>query len=210
MEINSYLIVGLGNPGEKYDRTRHNIGFMVVDHILEAWGRGGRFANNARIGGEVEKVERASKTLWLLKPQSFMNRSGVPVQAASRFYRVPHQNILVVCDDVNLPFGTVRIRAEGSGGGHNGLKSIQDALGGTDYPRMRLGVGGGVAGRDLSGWVLARFPESDMAKMPELLGHCAQAVEVWLSRGIEVSMSLYNKNLFAAAEKNAKKQGASE
>src|SRR5919202_2940090 len=131
------VVVGLGNPGSRYQGTRHNVGFIVIDRLAES-PRAGRF--QSRFQAQVaELLEDAHKVL-LVKPETFMNLSGRSVRGVLDFYQVPPEDLLVICDDVNLPLGKLRVRARGSHGGHNGLRDIQSHLGTTDYPRLRIGV----------------------------------------------------------------------
>jgi PTH1 family peptidyl-tRNA hydrolase len=182
------LVVGLGNPGRRYLGTRHNVGFAVVDLLAES-PHSGRFQE--RFGGVVsETLEHGTKIL-LVKPSTFMNRSGSCVRQLVDFYRLPLDELLVVCDDVNLPIGTLRLRKRGSAGGHNGLKDIQAHLGTLEYARLRVGVGSAQQG-EMIDHVLGRFGPADRAIMDDAIGLAAQAVLVWIERGAEECMNLYN------------------
>ena len=196
------LLVGLGNPGTQYNRTRHNIGFMFLDSLDQHWQRGGTggFTNHGRVKGEVAIHQRMSRKIVLLKPMSYMNLSGGPVQTTAHFYKIPVTHLIVVCDDVNLPFGTIRIRNKGGAGGHNGLKSIESSLGTQEYVRMRLGVGGGQPGRDLSGHVLGDFRGEDMDRLEPFLVQARRAVESMLRRGVSIAMSQFNGNIFEESD----------
>lgn len=194
---NAYLIVGLGNPGREYDATRHNIGFLAVDRLAERWNVR---SFGSKFGGLVAlTVKRGARTI-LLKPQSYMNLSGGPVQQTAHFYKVEPENVVVVCDDVNLPFGEVRIRAKGGPGGHNGLKSIGQTLGTDAYVRVRLGVGGGTPGRDLTGHVLGRFSSGESKDLGTILDRCGDAIETMLERDVQVAMSQFNGSALESKE----------
>lgn len=194
---NAYLIVGLGNPGKEYEATRHNIGFLAVDLLHERW-RGSSWST--KFNGQLASAQKGKAKVWLLKPQSYMNLSGGPVQQTSHFYRVAPEKVVVVCDDVNLPFGEVRIRAKGGAGGHNGLKSIQQSLGTDGYVRIRLGVGGGTPGRDLTGHVLGRFASAERGDLDRILDRCAGAVETMMDRDLNVAMSQFNGSALGTKE----------
>ncbi|MBI4861950.1 MAG: aminoacyl-tRNA hydrolase [Candidatus Riflebacteria bacterium] len=187
----TFLIVGLGNPGRAYEATRHNVGFLVIDHLLPRWGVAGS-PFRSKFGGEVAQVRRSGRSLLLLKPMGYMNLSGGPTSQVAQYYQVTQDRLVVICDDVNLPFGTLRIRAGGGPGGHNGLASIKEALGGDRFPRMRIGVGGGEPGRDLTGYVLGHFRPDEQRELPRVLERCALAIETMLDRSLEVAMSQYN------------------
>ncbi len=133
------LIVGLGNPGPEYDATRHNVGFWLVDTVVADQGQ--RFSREPKFRGDVAKIVLAGKTVWLLKPATFMNRSGEAVAALASFYKISPENILIVHDDLDLPAGAVRLKKGGGHGGHNGLRSLIECLGSADFMRLRLGIG---------------------------------------------------------------------
>lgn len=181
------IVVGLGNPGKRYDGTRHNVGFAVVDS-LAASPRAGRF--QTRFQAQVcELVEDDGKIL-LVKPETFMNLSGRCVREAMDFYQSPLTDLLVVCDDMNLPLGKLRVRAKGSHGGHNGLRDIQNHLGTTEYARLRLGVD--APRNDAIDHVLGRFSAAERKVIDDAVALAAQAVAVWASRGVETCMNQYN------------------
>jgi PTH1 family peptidyl-tRNA hydrolase len=184
--------VGLGNPGPEYDETRHNAGFRLADHLVARW----RFGAYRR-GERARQVEglRDGQTVRVLKPQTYMNRSGAalaPLRALSGFN--PATDLLVLVDDVALPLGKFRLRGAGSAGGHNGLKSIEGALQRQDYARLRIGVGPAPAGDDdLADFVLDAFTAEERAALNALLDPMAEAVECWLSEGIERAMNRFNR-----------------
>jgi PTH1 family peptidyl-tRNA hydrolase len=181
------IIVGLGNPGPRYAGTRHNVGFDVIDLLAQS-PKAGRF--RSQFQAEVAELREDSDKILLVKPDTFMNLSGQPVRQIVDFYQLPLADLLVVCDDVNLPLGRLRVRARGSAGGHNGLKDLQQHLGTTEYARLRIGVGG--PREDLVDHVLGRFSPSEQAVMADALVLAAQAVMVWLTQGIEACMNQYN------------------
>lgn len=188
----SALVVGLGNPGREYGTTRHNVGYRVVDLLAEKWGvRLGRSRFQGRLGlGEV-----GGRRVALLHPTTFMNRSGEAVAAAARFYRIPPERILVVADDVNLELGRLRVRRAGSAGGHHGLESVIERLGSSDFPRVRVGVGTPEAAIDRVAYVLGRFRPEEIAPLTLALRRAAEAVEVWLTEGVEAAANRFNAPL---------------
>jgi len=189
------VIVGLGNPGRQYHGTRHNVGFAVVDLLVES-PHASRF--QGRFQAQVaELVEDALKVL-LVKPETYMNLSGRSVRQLLDFYQLPLEDLLVVCDDINLPLGKLRARARGTHGGHNGLRDIQNHLGTTEYARLRLGVGAPPEDEAVD-HVLGRFRPSERDVIDEAIRTAAQAVIVWAHRGIDACMNEFN----AGSEKKA-------
>ncbi len=182
------VVVGLGNPGGKYAGTRHNVGFMVLDYLAEG-PRAGRF--QSRFNAQVAELLEDPHKVLLVKPETFMNLSGRCVRQVLDFYQVEPADLLVVSDDINLPLGKLRARARGTHGGHNGLRDIQNHLGTTDYPRLRIGVGA-PAGDDAVDHVLGRFRPAERAVMEEVIPAAAQAVLVWVHQGIEACMNQFN------------------
>jgi peptidyl-tRNA hydrolase, PTH1 family len=184
--------VGLGNPGPEYDETRHNAGFRLADHLVARW-RLGPFKRGDR--ARQAEGTREGHTVRVLKPQTYMNRSGAALaslRALSGFD--PATDLLVLVDDVALPVGKFRLRGAGSAGGHNGLKSIEGALQRQDYARLRIGVGPPPAGLDdLADFVLGRFEPEEWREIETLLDPMADAVECWLDEGIERAMSGFNR-----------------
>ena len=204
------LIVGLGNPGKEYAGTRHNVGFEVVDRTAARLGLtsgAGEFDRLARkrfngltLDGATSLPGGGSEKVLLLKPLTYMNLSGQSVQAAMAFYQLAPADILVVLDDLALPCGKIRLRANGSSGGHNGLKDIERALASSDYPRLRLGIDPPpqrVPGKD---YVLGRFSEAQRALLEPALDRAAHAVLAWIETGIQAAMNRFNAE--ASGEKN--------
>ncbi|GBC93056.1 Peptidyl-tRNA hydrolase [bacterium HR15] len=183
-------IIGLGNPGEAYAGTRHNVGFWVVSLLAKRHSIPlNRHRYNARYGqGEIKGVP-----VLLVQPMTFMNRSGEAVRPLLQAYQLTPQQMLVVYDDMALPLGTLRLRPRGSSGGHNGMRSIIAALGTEDFPRLRLGIGAPPQGVDPADYVLSPFEEAEKPLMRRLLEHAADACEAWLTEPIEQVMSRYNR-----------------
>lgn len=182
------LVVGLGNPGSKYELTRHNIGFEVIDH-LAIGGSGATFSR--KFDGLIAEAQIDYQRVLLLKPQTFMNLSGRSVGQALRFYKIELTDLLVVCDDLNLPLGKLRIRGGGSDGGQKGLRDITAQVGMESYARLRVGIGQrGEA--DAVDFVLSRFRSVERPVMEDALILASQAVAVWVSKGLADSMNGFN------------------
>jgi PTH1 family peptidyl-tRNA hydrolase len=185
------LIVGLGNPGREYRETRHNVGFMVVEEIAR------RYALTwSQAPSQVPDVMIAKRygtdPLMLAKPLTFMNLSGNAVAGLSQYFDVAPDDLLVVIDEAALPFGKLRARARGSAGGHNGLKSVIERLGTTEFPRLRLGVGRGDGRRELADHVLSIFERSERAELESFIIRAADAAEMFVAEGIGKVMNTYN------------------
>jgi PTH1 family peptidyl-tRNA hydrolase len=186
-------VLGLGNPGPDYEETRHNAGFLLADRLAERWGFD-PFRREGRI--RVTRDMRAGQEVHLIKPQTYMNRSGAalaPLRALPDFSAA--RDLLVLVDDVALDVGRFRLRGSGSAGGHNGLKSIETVLGEQDYARLRIGVGPRpFSGEELADYVLDRFNEAEREAIEQLLDPMVEAVDCWLEEGIERAMSRFNKS----------------
>jgi PTH1 family peptidyl-tRNA hydrolase len=184
------LVIGLGNPGRRYAGTRHNVGFDVLDLVAERhrleW-------ESAPADGLIAKWRTVS--VLLAKPLTFMNLSGEAIAGLCRYYRVALPDVLIVCDDVNLPLGRLRARATGTEGGHNGLKSVAQHLGSNDYARLRIGVGRGDMRRELSDHVLGKFEPEEQTGVRSAIDRSAEAVEAWVSHGLAYVMNTYNRAL---------------
>jgi PTH1 family peptidyl-tRNA hydrolase len=185
------LIVGLGNPGKEYRETRHNVGFRVADEIAKRHGLTLAMAPSQVPDAFIAKKFGADPFL-IGKPLTFMNRSGDAVAALAYYYDIVPADLLVVVDEVALPFGRLRARARGSAGGHNGLKSVIERLGTTEFPRLRLGVGRGDTRRDLADHVLSKFEADERSALEELITRAADAAEMFAAEGIEKVMNAYN------------------
>jgi peptidyl-tRNA hydrolase, PTH1 family len=181
------VVVGLGNPGARYQRTRHNVGFDVVDS-LAASPHAGRF--QSRFQAQVAEVLEDGEKLLLVKPETFMNLSGRCVRQVVDFFQVAAIDLLVVCDDISLPLGKLRIRAKGTHGGHNGLRDIQNHLGGVEYARLRIGVD--APRDDAVDHVLGRFRPAERTAIDDAVALAAQAVMFWAHQGVEAAMNKYN------------------
>jgi PTH1 family peptidyl-tRNA hydrolase len=191
------LIVGLGNPGREYRETRHNVGFMVVDEIARrhniGWGAGPSQIAETLVGKRF-----GPEPLMLAKPLTYMNLSGDVVAGLARYFDIAHDDLFVVVDEAALPFGKLRARARGSAGGHNGLKSVIERLGSTDFPRLRLGVGRGDGRRDLADHVLAKFEKGEQPDLETLITKAADAAEMFAAEGIARVMNVYNPDAKAS------------
>jgi PTH1 family peptidyl-tRNA hydrolase len=184
-----YLITGLGNPGREYRETRHNIGFMLVDHLAQRLGVSfSRMESKAL----VTKGEYQGRRLVLAKPQTYMNLSGSAVGSLVRFYKVPITNLLVAYDDVDLPLGTIRLRAEGGSAGQKGMASIIERLGTQEFPRLRLGIGRPPGRMDGAAYVLQPFKKDQVDLLPVILERAVEAALVFVTSGLETAMNQYN------------------
>jgi PTH1 family peptidyl-tRNA hydrolase len=184
-----YMVAGLGNPGDRYRRTRHNLGFRVVEAIASA--RGARWSAPARKRRSA-RCRMAGHDVGLFEPLTFMNLSGDALAPAVRAESIPLDRLLVICDDIALPLGQIRLRRAGSDGGHNGLRSIIEQLGNTAFPRLRMGIGPVPPRVDPAEFVLAEFlPEEDDA-VAEMIQAASACVEAWIVDGVERAMGRFN------------------
>jgi PTH1 family peptidyl-tRNA hydrolase len=184
------IVVGLGNPGRRYQGTRHNIGFAVADEVAR---RQQAEFEHGRSSALTARRGRGPESLLIVKPLTMMNLSGESVGGLAGFYKVEPAAILVVADDVNLPLGRLRLRARGTAGGHNGFRSIIERLGTGEFPRLRVGVGRGDPRRDLADHVLARFDDDEREEVERAIARAADAVDTFLAEGIEAAMNRYNR-----------------
>jgi PTH1 family peptidyl-tRNA hydrolase len=188
---NLHLIVGLGNPGAKYVRTRHNVGFRLVEELAGRWRAAWKLEK--KFQASVVTAERNGRTVLLGRPQTFMNASGEAVGALTAFYRVPLNRLLVAVDDADLPLGELRLRVRGSSGGHHGLESIEQHVGSREFARLRIGIGRTADGRrEITGHVLAPFETAESALVEQVLTAAAAQAECWLDNGIEMAMNRFN------------------
>ena len=188
---NRYLIVGLGNPGAEYAGTRHNAGFMVVERLAGRWRA--KWALDDKFMSRLAKVERDGRRLMLGQPQTYMNQSGEAVGKLTKYFRIPLERLLAVVDDADLPLGEIRLRRQGSSGGHHGLKSIEQHLGSREYARLRVGIGRAPgAAREITDHVLGRFTAEESALLKKVLDRAADQIECWLKDGIAKAMSQFN------------------
>ncbi len=186
----SWLVVFLGNPGTKYEMTRHNAGFMAGDSMAKAQGAA---INRSRFKALTGTCDIGGETVMLMKPQTFMNLSGEAVAQAVSFYKLAPDHVIVVSDEVALPIGKLRIRTKGSAGGHNGLKNIIALLGTDQFPRIRIGVGAAPhPDYDMADWVLSSFKGKDAEDILAAAARAAEAVECYITKGADRAMNLYN------------------
>ena len=186
----TYLIVGLGNPGKGYADTRHNVGFMVLDRLAKRQGAG--WEVNKKFEAHLAKARQESNTVFLCKPQGYMNLSGQSVVPLAKFYQIPFGQIMVVVDDLDLPLGAIRMRPGGGTGGHRGLDSIQGLLGKDEFARLRLGIGRPEPDRDVSGFVLGKFAEAETGLLERVLETAADQLACWMLQGTQQAMNNYN------------------
>ena len=187
----THLVVGLGNPGDKYKITRHNMGFMYMDHLCEKYGV---TVNRSKFSALVGEANIAGKRALLMKPQTFMNASGEAVQAAADFYKIPLENIIVICDDINLSVGGMRVRAKGSDGGQRGVRDIIRIMGADTFPRIRIGVGAKPnPDYDLADWVLSNFTADELKVVRSLFPIAADGLEQLLLGDVDKAMQICNR-----------------
>jgi len=185
-----YIVAGLGNPGKEYEETRHNAGFLAVDFVAEQLGVK---INRAKYDSLCAETKIGDKNVLLMKPQTYMNRSGTAISAAADFYKIPPQNILVLCDDITQNPGKIRIRRSGSAGGHNGLKNIIEYGGSDKFPRIRIGVGAKPSPEyDLADWVTGKIPAEDKKAIAARFADIEKAIPLILSGDFDRAMCLYN------------------
>ena len=189
--MEGYLIIGLGNPGKAYENTRHNVGFQIVKALAARHGILLR-PSLVRAKGSIGKGEIREIKTHLLLPLTYMNESGAAVRKSMDYYKIPLEQLIVVTDDVDLPFGGIRIRPGGGCGGHNGLRSIESYLGTQEYARMRVGVGGRST-EELADYVLDQFTNEEQRVLPEIVDRAIQGIESWLCEGVETAMQKTNR-----------------
>ena len=184
------MIVGLGNPGRRYARNRHNVGYNCLDRLACAHELG---FDKRQVKARLALGQIAGRAVILIKPQTFMNESGRAVATLSRFYRVPMDRLLVILDELDLPVGSVRLRPIGGSGGHKGMRSIIAQLGGQDFPRVRVGIGRPPGRMDPADYVLQDFADPERLLVEEVYDWVVRAVECWLADGIEIAMTRFNR-----------------
>ncbi len=187
---NVFLIVGLGNPGADYAKTRHNAGFLLVEKLAAQWRCG--WANERKFEARVARAERGGRMVLLAEPQTFMNLSGESVGALMRFYQLPPERLLVVVDDADLPLGEIRLRPGGGTGGHHGLESVMQHVGSREYARLRIGIGRKDEARQITGHVLGKFSATEAALLEKVLDRAGGQMECWLDAGLQKAMSQFN------------------
>lgn len=185
----TFMIIGLGNPGRQYEKTRHNAGFMAVDRVARELN--GRFKKGRGLY-EICDGRLNDHMVFLAKPLTFMNNSGTAAADLVRYYQIEFTHLLVIVDEIELPLGRIRLRRSGSAGGHNGLASIIRHLNTTDFARLRIGIGTEFAKRDMVDFVLSRFSKNEQEELDAVLDKCVQAVLTFIGDGIDKAMNLYN------------------
>jgi PTH1 family peptidyl-tRNA hydrolase len=185
-----HLIVGLGNPGAEYAKTRHNAGFLLVEKLAAQWKAG--WNSERKFAAKMAKAECGGKKVLLCEPQTFMNLSGEAVAAVKQFYQMPLESVLVVVDDADLPLGEIRLRPGGGSGGHHGLDSVAQHLGSKEYARLRIGIGRQNEARQITGHVLGKFGAEENALLEKVLERAASQVECWLASGLQKAMNQFN------------------
>ncbi len=188
-----YIIVGLGNPGKKYEATRHNVGFMTIDTLAEKLNIK---VNKIKFKGLLGEGRIAEEKVILLKPQTFMNNSGESIVEILNFYKLKPENLYVIADDIDIEFAQIKIKKNGSAGTHNGLKSIVNLTGSKDFARFKVGVGKKHPNEDLASFVLSNFPAKDKKHIEGAIEACADAVIESVTSGIDKAMNNYNNNIY--------------
>ncbi len=199
-----HLIVGLGNPGSEYARTRHNAGFAVLERLAER--RRGKWRLEKKFNALLARVEGPQGKTLLCQPQTYMNSSGEAVRALVDYFQVPQDSLLVVVDDADLPLGELRLRPGGSSGGHHGLESIEQHLCSREYPRLRIGIGRRDGAREITDYVLGRFDSTERPLADKVLNRATDQAEAWLDAGIEKAMSQFNGVVINQDSANERKE----
>jgi PTH1 family peptidyl-tRNA hydrolase len=201
---NLHLIVGLGNPGAEYARTRHNAGFLLVEKLAERWRA--NWTYEKKFNARLARAERNGARVLLCEPQTYMNSSGEAIGPLVAFYRVSLGRVVVIVDDVDLPLGEIRMRPGGSSGGHHGLESIERHLGSRAWCRLRIGIGRTQGAREITDYVLGRFSPAEVVAADQVLAVASDQMECWLSAGIQKAMSQFNGNLIDRDSTNESKE----
>jgi len=183
------LVVGLGNPGRRYEATRHNVGYIVVGELAKKYSASGL---KARFQGETAEADLNGEKALLLTPTTYMNLSGASVLAARDFYKIPQEDILIVCDDLNLPLAKLRVRAAGSAGGQKGLEDIIRRLGTDEFARLRIGIGAPPEGWSWPDFVLSKFTQEETPAMEQAVAQAVEAIAAWAREGVQTCMNRYN------------------
>lgn len=193
-----YLIVGLGNPGSEYARTRHNAGFLLAERLAARWNA--VWSYEKRFNVRLASARQEKGKVLLCQPQTYMNSSGQAVAALVAFYRVPVARMLIAVDDADLPLGEIRLRPGGSSGGHHGLESMEQHLGTRDYARQRIGIGRQSGAREITNYVLGRFASTEAGLVDKVLSVASDQAQCWLDAGIQKAMSQFNGVVEDSAE----------
>jgi PTH1 family peptidyl-tRNA hydrolase len=186
-----HLVVGLGNPGREYEGNRHNVGFRIVDQLAASGGAS--VAWQSKFGAEFHKGQLAGREVLLCKPMQFMNVSGQPVASVAGFFKIPPADTIVAYDDLDLPFGRLKLALGGGAGGHNGVRSLISSLGSPDFVRVRLGIGRPPANWKGADYVLSDFTRAEQAQLPELVATAAEAIREIVTNGLPAAMNKFNK-----------------
>jgi PTH1 family peptidyl-tRNA hydrolase len=194
-----HLIVGLGNPGAEYETTRHNAGFLLVEKLAARWKA--YWTEERKFNARIAKAERNGKRVLLCQPQTFMNLSGETVGALVNFYQLPLTQLMVAVDDADLPFGEIRLRPDGSSGGHHGLESVEQHLASRGFARLRIGIGRQDGAREITNHVLGRFDAGESALLEKVLSRASEQIECGLDGGIERAMNQFNGVVDSTNEK---------
>jgi PTH1 family peptidyl-tRNA hydrolase len=199
---NTFLIVGLGNPGAEYAKTRHNAGFLLVEKLAAKWKCD--WTTEKKFRARIAKAERNGKKVLLCEPQTFMNLSGEAVGALKDFYQLPLAQILIAVDDADLPLGEIRLRKSGGSGGHHGIESIEQHLASREFARLKIGIGRKDDLREITSHVLGKFDSAENGLLEKILERASNQVEAWLEAGIEKAMSQFNGVVDSKNEENKK------
>jgi PTH1 family peptidyl-tRNA hydrolase len=199
---NTFLIVGLGNPGAEYANTRHNAGFLLVEKLAAKWKCG--WTTEKKFRARIAKAERNGKKVLLCEPQTFMNLSGETVGALKDFYQLPLAQILIAVDDADLPLGEIRLRKSGGSGGHHGIESIEQHLASREFARLKIGIGRKDDLREITSHVLGKFDSAENELLEKILERASNQIEAWLEAGIEKAMSQFNGVVDSKNEENKK------
>ncbi|MGC8744878.1 MAG: aminoacyl-tRNA hydrolase [Verrucomicrobiia bacterium] len=203
MDTNLHLIAGLGNPGEKYARTRHNVGFMALERLAKLWSA--QWVFEKAFCANVAKAQVEGRKALLCCPQTYMNSSGRAVGALVNYYHISLENLLIVSDDADLPLGWIRLRPGGGNGGHHGLESIEQALGTQNYARLRIGIGRRNGLREITNYVLGEFSPQEQSILDLVLDRAVRQINCWLLDGIEKAMNKYNGQVEPEKDKEQQK-----
>lgn len=191
MTLDTYLLIGLGNPGREYRDSRHNVGFMLIDRLCVRLNARGMKMQSKAI---VITTAYEGRKLILAKPQTYMNLSGQSVQGLAHFYKIPLTHLMILSDDLDLPYGTIRIRARGGAGGQRGMSSVIDRLGTKEFPRLRIGIGRPPGRMDPADYVLQDFSKEEMKALSEILDRAADAALTFVTEGLNAAMNKFNGN----------------
>jgi PTH1 family peptidyl-tRNA hydrolase len=187
--INHFIIIGLGNPGREYEMTRHNIGFLVIDRLAERWSVD---VNKYKFKALLGEYRKPHEKIVLIKPQTFMNLSGNAVRSFYQFYKAPLTQVMVIFDDLDLPFGNIRIRKSGGSSGQKGMKSIIEQLGTEEFPRIRVGLGRPPGKMNSADFILNKFKTTEKKDLEFILDKCVDVVECFIENGLDTTMNRYN------------------